>query len=406
MKIIKYIFFFVCLYIYIYNPILQIFGFGIIKLLLLLAFVYLFITKKILVVFMNFKKELLILILIVLFLIPTTLLRGDATAETVIYAHIVWFLEGIFIPVFFLYIFNDIFMRSNLNLLIIFASTFAALITLFLILNPNLNIIVRDEIIVDTLDMSVSEWDFRGFSFAESSSFIYGATQGLIICICFYMVSKSVFYILPVILLFISILFNARIGFAVVIMGVILMLAFRKINLFSFFIVIMLIFMVPYLNFSNFINNNDRSLEWGFSFFTDTFNLIFGLDSSGVSNYSILSDTMVFLPEKEINILFGEGRSVFDALGKDSDIGYINQIFIGGIFYLGLLFFYLGFMVKRFISYSENYFFALLFMLTIIICNIKGSAFFISTGFFRIFTLYYVYSIYNKIIFNSELKKF
>ena len=59
---------------------------------------------------MNFKKELLILILIVLFLIPTTLLRGDATAETVIYAHIVWFLEGIFIPVFFLYIFNDIFM--------------------------------------------------------------------------------------------------------------------------------------------------------------------------------------------------------------------------------------------------------------------------------------------------------
>ena len=101
MKIIKYIFFFVCLYIYIYNPILQIFGFGIIKLLLLLAFVYLFITKKILVVFMNFKKELLILILIVLFLIPTTLLRGDATAETVIYAHIVWFLEGIFIPVFF-----------------------------------------------------------------------------------------------------------------------------------------------------------------------------------------------------------------------------------------------------------------------------------------------------------------
>ena len=164
--------------------------------------------------------------------------------------------------------------------------------------------------------------------------------------------------------------------------------------------------MVPYLNFSNFINNNDRSLEWGFSFFTDTFNLIFGLDSSGVSNYSILSDTMVFLPEKEINILFGEGRSVFDALGKDSDIGYINQIFIGGIFYLGLLFFYLGFMVKRFISYSENYFFALLFMLTIIICNIKGSAFFISTGFFRIFTLYYVYSIYNKIIFNSELKKF
>jgi hypothetical protein len=51
---------------------------------------------------------------------------------------------------------------------------------------------------------------------------------------------------------------------------------------------------------------------------------------------------MVFLPEKEINILFGEGRSVFDALGKDSDIGYINQIFIGGIFYLGFFFFFKG----------------------------------------------------------------
>jgi len=101
---------------------------------------------------------------------------------------------------------------------------------------------------------------------------------------------------------------------------------------------------------------------------------------------------MIFFPSNIFNIIFGEGRIVSGAK-INSDIGYINQIFIGGIIYLILMLLFLLYMFIRNIKVSTNKLFPVLFFLTLIVVNIKGDAFFVPRGFFRLIIFYYVYCI-------------
>jgi hypothetical protein len=98
----------------------------------------------------------------------------------------------------------------------------------------------------------------------------------------------------------------------------------------------------------------------------------------------------------------GEGRVVFNNYIQDSDIGYVNQMFIGGGFYLLILCVFILFMYKNNLKFSEDRFYPLLFIFVILIANIKGSAFFTPNGFLRIYSLYYIYCIFSNHYLKNE----
>lgn len=394
MRVIKYIFFFLCLYIYIYNPILQILGFGSIKILLFISLFYFFVHKETISFLQNYKKEMFYTFLLIIYLIPIVFL-GDGTATMIPYTHLIWFLECFIIPLFLLFYFKNIFQKYQIESLLVIIGTIASLITFFLINNPEINTWIRQSVIVDTLDKTSSNWDFRGFTFAESSSYAYGVVQGIMLALCLISIRKSYLYAIPIIPIFISILFNARIGFSVLIIALALMLIFKRLKI-KYVIIgaITVLSGVVLYNNSSFVSENSTSLEWGLGFFDDTFALISGGDASE-TNYEVLSNRMFFLPENFVDIIFGEGRIVFGDENQDSDIGYVNQIYTGGIIYLLILLSFLWYMYNSNVKITHDKLLPLLFMIVLLVVNIKGNAFFLSNGFFRMFTLYYIYSTYN-----------
>jgi hypothetical protein len=395
MKIFKYILLMLCLYIYIYNPIFQILGFGLIKLLLLISLVYVFFnSNKYIDFFWKFKTVIFFTFLIA-FYAALTEVWGDNLGRIAAYRHIIWFLESFFIPMFFLSYFKDVFCEKSWVLIIVFLGSFASLVTLYLILNPSLNVLVRSSVIIDSLDVvNDGDWDFRGFTIAEGASYSYGVVQGLILAFCLIKSKESWLYMLPVLPLFISIIFNARVGLAPVALAFVLMLFNGQLKV-KYFFFFSLVFIAGYwfVNDSSFAKQNSDSLEWGLSIFEDTSNFLSGKDNN--SNYTALSEQMLFFPEKAIHVIFGEGRDIFLGVDKNSDMGYVLEIFRGGIIYLLFMLFFLWILFKKSYNISEDKFIPILFILTILIVNFKGDCFFVSNSFIRLFSFYYVYLFFN-----------
>jgi len=402
MRALKFITFIICLYIYLYNPILQILGFGVIKLLLFVAFIYL-LGKGFYPRFIGiFRTEIIFTLILVCYTLLIALIENPA-GITVPYTHLLWFLEGFIIPTFLILFFREIFQRNSWEALIILVGFIASLVTLFLILNPAYNTYIRQNIIVDTLDtVSQYKWDFRGFSLAESSSYGYGVVQGLVLSICLFSVRKKLIYLLPIIFLLISIIFNARIGLSVVAVALLLLLVSGQIRFLNFCLFATIIYLsFWFLTKSSFFLENETSLNWGLGIFGDTKNFI--QETNDNSNYTALFGRMLFLPSHSMDLIFGNGKNVYLATDKSSDIGYIIQIFRGGILYLSFMLFFLWKMFKRNYNYTSKKIIPVLFILSLLIVNIKGNAFFVSSPFFRLITFFYVYSIFtSKNLINSS----
>lgn len=393
MRVLKYILLIVCIYIYLYNPIFKIFGFGVIKLLLVVSFIYIIFSGFLPRFIKIFKNEIFLTLLLVCYSVPLILLGENTFA--IPYTHLIWFLECFLIPAFLILFFNDIFNRISWEAIFVHAGLLASLITLFLIFNPVINLFIRNSVIIDTLDTVTSTdlMDFRGFSIAESSSYGYGIVQGLILSICLFSIRKNKAYIVPIIFLFISILFNARIGLVSVVISIFLLIISRRlkiINLLTLSVIIVLGIWI--FSYSSFAVQNETSLKWAFSIFTNTENFIKGTDNT--SAYHELFSNMLFLPENINDLLFGNGKKVFASNIRQSDVGYIIQIFRGGIVYLSIMFFFLWVMFIRNLNTSSDKLLPILFILTILIANIKGNAFFNSTSFFRLYAFFYVFSIF------------
>lgn len=90
--------------------------------------------------------------------------------------------------------------------------------------------------------------------------------------------------------------------------------------------------------------------------------------------YDSLLDSMLFFPEDFMTWVFGNGTYAFFAK-RASDLGYVNDLFFGGLLYLSLEFFSLYFLYKkaRKADYLQNIL-PLLFMVLIVL-HYKGSVY-------------------------------
>jgi len=389
------VFYFIVLYIFIYSPQLQFLNFGVGKLLWFFTFIYFIYNRKKITLLNLFKNELLIFSILIVYTLFITIWGGINSLKFA-YLHLQFVLDCIVVPIFIYCFFNNNVDIRKISNHIINVGLIASFITIFLIINSDFNFYLRDHVIIDDLDggtVQESLRKIRGFSFADSSTFGYGITQGLIIGLALFeskFSKKYIFYLIP---LLISILFNARVGFFVVIISFLFFVS-RFLSL-KTVIISSLLFIIAFLLLynSNISHSNSSTIEWGSSFVNETIDFFSGKKVES-STYTALINKLNVFPEDTFNFLFGEGHYI---IGKGSDVGYINQIFVGGIFYLIFLLLIMFFLFYNFNSLTESTSLTLFFFISIIIVNIKGPAFLTSISFWRVIMLIYVFSKLNNI---------
>lgn len=184
----------------------------------------------------------------------------------------------------------------------------------------------------------------------------------------------------------IAIFFNGRTGLLIYIFTILvclLIIGIKKKKIFSIikFLTIGIVCSIVLINILSYVAPN--SYWFVKSFVEDTVNLIFQRELTG--NYVALFDSFVFFPEG-IKLLIGYSTQVIGTKGyaygiyKSSDIGYINDIFLGGIIYATSLYtIYLNFIKKKISRTNSNYFmfnlFSIILILSLIIANYKGEIF-------------------------------
>lgn len=222
-----------------------------------------------------------------------------------------------------------------------------------------------------------------------SSKRLYGLSNGLTYSTPIYQAVLSTSFLfyrklnkIICLIIFISAVINARIAIVVFIIALIIHL-FQKIKgnslirNFKFLLKILILVGVSIIIMDIFFNNifiKNSTLLWIKEAFDEIFNLFKG-ERKGTFYY-LFGKFLIF--PKDIQLIFGEGYTLF---GKKigSDIGYVNDLWFGGIIYTLLIWI---FIIRNFISLYKNIEMMKLINLKIlvnlliivaIICHIKGT---------------------------------
>ena len=83
---------------------------------------------------------------------------------------------------------------------------------------------------------------------------------------------------------------------------------------------------------------------------------------------------MIIFPDTIFGMIFGTGKDIYRATVHRSDIGYVQQIYFGGLVYLCLLLFAYYLIIKKYFRAIRNKNIVIAIVLVILIANYKGNA--------------------------------
>ena len=379
------------LYLYINNPLLQLTnGIGSIKLLYPIALIYILKNlKQSLYFFKLIHKEIVVFICLFVYTILRTAFGGDDAAIRV-FAVAVY--ENIFISIF-LVVFLVNLKKSDWLDSIIITGIVGALISVFSLLNPSINLFIKGIQVLSEFSM---ESDFRSFGLAEGLTFSYGISQAIILCLLIINSKKRMLFLLFTPLFIVSSLFNARTGIIIVVLILVYaIIAFRRIKLLIFLIA--LLFVISILSDQLIILlDNDKSFDWINNFYLEIGDLFTGSTNADYNTTQTLFVDMVVLPSNTIEWIFGSGQSLFLSYSNSTDVGFFLQLNYGGLVFTGMLLILVLMIFFKTFKEKESRWFSVLFLISFFIANMKGD-FIPSTGAFRLlFFVYLCLLYYNK----------
>ena len=223
---------------------------------------------------------------------------------------------------------------NNLIELVLIVGMIQGLICLVMVFVPSFRKIAVSAYVATT---RFNEGDYilttRVYGLTDSYTYGLPIVNGLLSGLCFYHSiynNKKFFFALPFIL--IASILNGRTGILIAIISIAITIVFvnskNKIKALKFGILIFIIF-VALLNIIKSTNANM------YRFISDLFSVF--SDSKNNSTVGYLTGQGWFFPAG-IYFIFGMGTRVYGGLGsnivgKNSDIGYVNYMFLGGIIY-------------------------------------------------------------------------
>ncbi|MCX6279315.1 MAG: hypothetical protein NT004_14645 [Bacteroidetes bacterium] len=406
--ILKKVVFLFLLFIYIYGPPFAFFSFSSDKLVHLLFFFSLFFyPDKYARLFKYPIFSLTVVVQIIVSVYTLILYLFTPTEYNYILHNLLLLTEVLVSSMFFVVLYLEWFQKQDAdtyNFLlysIIIITVVQSLISIVGFVNPKLNIYINNVVLFyqKTYNFGIN---YRGFGMSDDYFFTMPVVQGIgIVCCLYFAFQEKYFYLLFVPFLLLSISFNARIGFTPVVIFVLLSVIFFfkkseiKIRAILAFIVLIGLFIIYFNPDVLWKSKLEKGVSFGYSFFDVTAKFLFSNRNDETANYSVLRE-MVFLPDNN-QILFGSGESIFYSNNKNSDVGYINQIFYGGITYLILQFsvLFIAF-YQTFKSLKFNFenlkikVFIVVAFLTFLICNIKGYFFLVKPGLRLVFLIFFI----------------
>lgn len=387
---------FAILYFYIYNPMLRP---GIAIGGTILIFISLLYTIKSFAIVSKFlkyyKKELALSIIITIYVTIICVLNGE-DFSLITKDLVVWIICSSIVPIFLV---NTIVCRyKNIAFwdIILEIGFIASLLSCFALFVPPFNDFLRSiQVEIDTTGDSLEEQlDFRCFGFAFYLTSRYGYVQGLMASLSLLRLDSShkryAFYFLT---FFLSVIVNARTGLFPIGMTLLYLLSRTVIKIKIITLLKMgLAGLIGGALLIKIFNAIPDILDFFLDFFDQlSFMFVEGqLEDSGYSK-------MFFLPETMTGFIFGEGRRAVGIMDR-SDIGYVNQIFYGGIIFAGSLVLYEYMVFRKVLKWSKERIFAAIFFISMFIFNYKGAWFADGlSAFVRLWMLYYFVLVHNKI---------
>jgi len=211
---------------------------------------------------------------------------------------------------------------------------------------------------------------------SSNLTFTTPVVQTLLGLISLYLtLNKNYKYVLLFPILVFSAIINARSTFIVLIYGILILIfiSVKKPKSILKLIFILIIFFTAIPIFTALIKNSSELVyKWIFAGFDEIVKLLQG---DNVGYFQTASNYFVRLPDS-VHIIFGTGRRIFGlGLGLGSDIGYINDVWLGGIIFTSIVYIaIITFYIKVYNNPNKvGKFISLLFVFTFIILNIKGT---------------------------------
>lgn len=383
---------FILLFLYVFTPPIKIIPFSPLYIITLVSIVYTILKFKRFVIFFSSQNYILIafqflfLFIYALLMDVFTNYQNNVPLSRKYVINILLLSTNFFFTSFF---FLDIIKRKitcdSLKIINIFfaLSLFQSLVVIIMILNPEL----REYVFHDLLSFEDKKifrpdlWIKRSYGLSSQFLFAMPLYQGIGIIIAYiFSIKYDYKYLFYIPFLLISILFNARIGIVALPLIIIIhgslsffsfktkdiLKSFKIIFLMALFMSILVISVVNFFDLSYF----QSTLMWLYETFDD---------SGQAENINILKNH-IFLPDKPSGVLFGQGRylTMNRAETFNSDIGYVNYLFFGGLLFSLIL--YIIIIEISLLAYlnSENIYersivIAIFFL--VIVANFKGVAF-------------------------------
>nr|WP_299034101.1 hypothetical protein [uncultured Tenacibaculum sp.] len=359
--------------------------------------------KKILNDFIKmFKREISLLFIILSYAVLRDMFVGE---EVLSFRFIAWTFQAFIFGFLIIRMFN--YNLEKIFITFYWASVIAALFSLILVLFPSIDAVYKSMQLDQVNIYENMEQRHRSFGVSENLTFTYSFILGFFASYTLTILSKNKWLIIPFMLLLLGVLYNARIGLVPIIFTIIFLIIKGNFKnfIYLFVLTIVLFFSITYFN-PAIIDKIFFNKNWVFHFFYDLSDSLFGTSYSDVSTLKTLTGRFIILPETLFSWIFGTGEFLFTKSGMNSDVGYIIQLYYGGLLlFIPLMILNLVFFKRLIKRNGFTHWFTFIFIFSVLILNFKGFIFAATPGGRMLFLFYMCFAIMsmnsNKVNFMS-----
>lgn len=267
---------------------------------------------------------------------------------------------------------------------LIAAGTLQAAISILAFAMPSFqSIIIQRMLAYGFKDVVLKMSGHRMYGFSYTMAFAMPVVQAILSAVCVYKAFvKNIAYMALAPLLLFSSIINARVGlvvFAVALVTAILASANIKFkNIIALFVICFMVLWIPKI-FTHFLQGT-KTFDWLETGMTSITDFIFKKDTSG-EYVDYVTNANVYRVPEGISFFFGTGNiSTRGNTNYASDVGFINDMWLGGIFYVVPLLFYF---IKRTFQMTKFYYLksplstlaGVITVIMFLLVNIKGRCF-------------------------------
>ncbi len=395
MNNIRYIIFFILLYLFLFDPPFFMFR-GVMRfsnILLVLSFFYvIFNSSEVARFYRIMRKEVFMFTFLFIFVVIRSSLEGDVSfinKTMMAYLNIIMVTPALLIFAQKIeYGTEEQFIRT-----LLFVGAIATIITIVCLLNSPFHEYVRNQIVQVSEEDYIYNNDYRGFGIASNYTSNYGFTLGFLCGLgCFYLKQNKWFlYFIPLII--IAGLVNCRTSIIIAAVIIMIFLVSAQKKIYALFVGCIGILLFSYFDtFILIFGLSDRTYDWLISFQQQMMSVVASGDLTASNAGSEIFGHMVIWPETDEQWILGRGYDIFKARGSvgNSDNGWIRQLNYGGIIYL-LIFYSIIISLLRRLKRCRQWSYLFVFLLVFVITNTKTTAFPSTQLFVLMMLVYYFY---------------